>query len=44
MITTSDFSKGTRILIGDEPYQIVDLTVQSPSLEQEGIFHGHLLF
>jgi elongation factor P len=31
MITTSDFSKGTRILINDEPYQIVDLTVQSPT-------------
>ena len=31
MLTTTDFSKGTRFLIDDEPYVIVDFTVQSPS-------------
>ena len=31
MITTADFKKGLRILIDDEPYSIVDYTVQTPS-------------
>jgi elongation factor P len=31
MITTADFKKGTRFLLKDEPYQIVDFTLQSPT-------------
>lgn len=31
MLTTSDFSKGTRYLYKDEPYVILDVTVQSPT-------------
>jgi len=31
MITTSDFKKGTRLLVDGEPYSIEDFTVQSPS-------------
>jgi elongation factor P len=31
MITTADFSIGTRILIDNEPFEIVDMTVQSPT-------------
>tara|TARA_B100001094_G_C18132297_1_gene772971 strand:+ start:703 stop:1269 length:567 start_codon:yes stop_codon:yes gene_type:complete len=31
MITTADFSKGTRYLHKDEPFAIVDFTVQSPT-------------
>lgn len=31
MITTADFSKGTRFLHKGEPYVIVDISVQSPS-------------
>ncbi len=31
MITTADFSKGTRILINGEPYQILDIFLQSPT-------------
>lgn len=31
MITTSDFSKGTRILIDGEPYVILEYTTQTPS-------------
>lgn len=31
MLTTTDFSKGTRFLIDGEPYAIVDFTVQSPT-------------
>jgi len=31
VITTSDFKKGTRILMDGEPYAVEDFTVQSPS-------------
>ena len=31
MITTSDFSKGKRFLHNNEPYQIVDVSLQSPT-------------
>lgn len=31
MITTSDFSKGTRYLHNDAPFTIIDFTVQSPT-------------
>jgi len=31
MITTADFKKGTRILIKDEPFVILDFTLQSPT-------------
>lgn len=31
MITTSDFKKGIRILINDEPFQIQNFTLQSPT-------------
>ena len=36
MITTADFKKGTRILINNEPFQLLDWTVQSPTARGGG--------
>jgi elongation factor P len=36
MITTADFKKGTRILLGDVPVQIIDFTIQSPTARGGG--------
>lgn len=36
MITTSDLKKGTRILINNEPFQIQDINLQSPTARGGG--------
>jgi elongation factor P len=36
MITTADFKKGLRVLINNEPFQIIDFTVQSPTARGGG--------
>ncbi len=36
MLTTADFKKGTKILINNEPYQILDFTIQSPTARGGG--------
>ena len=38
MLTTGDFKKGTRILVDQEPYLIMDYSVQTPSARGAATF------